>query len=60
MLLERVSRNNDRPLLQNGDKKKILEKLMDERHPIYAESDLVVDSDMGPHYKVVEEIIWKL
>ncbi len=60
MLLERVSRNDARPLLQGGDRKEVLERLLKERNPIYAEADLIVDSDQGPHYKVVDQIIWKL
>lgn len=60
MILERVSRNSDRPLLAGDNKREVLEKLIEERYPVYAEADLIVDSDNGPHYKVVDEIIWKL
>ncbi len=60
VLLERVERKNTRPLLETGDKREILEALMKKRYPIYSEADLVVDSSNGPHYKVVDEIIWKL
>ena len=42
------------------DKEEILKRLIEERYPIYGEADLVVDSDEGPHYKVVDTIIWKL
>ena len=44
MLLHRVSRRNNRPLLKNGDKREILERLIDERYPAYAEADLTVES----------------
>lgn len=60
VLVERVSRKDHRPLLEKGDKREILSKLIEARYPAYAEADLVVDSDSGPHYKVVEQIIWKL
>jgi shikimate kinase len=60
VLLDRVSRNDNRPLLNRGNPREILEKLIEVRYPIYAEADLVVDSDSGPHFKVVEQIIWKL
>ena len=60
VLVDRVSRNDARPLLAQGNQKEILERLIGVRYPIYAEADLVVDSDSGPHYKVVEQIIWKL
>ena len=60
MLVERVSRKDNRPLLAGCDKRKILEELIEKRHPIYAEADLIVESDEGAHYKIVEQIIWKL
>lgn len=48
LLLARVGRRNNRPLLKNGDPRAILARLMDERYPIYAEADVVVDSVDGP------------
>ena len=42
-LVRRVSSRNNRPLLQSGDPAEILAGLMEKRHPIYAEADLVVD-----------------
>ena len=60
VLVERVSRKESRPLLEKGDKRAILEKLIQDRYPIYEEADLIVDSSVGPHYKVVDEVIWKL
>lgn len=44
VLLQRVSRRNNRPLLKNGDKRKTLERLIEERYPTYAEADLTVES----------------
>jgi shikimate kinase len=57
VLLERVSRRDTRPLLATGDKGKILSKLMKERYPVYQEADIVIDSDDGPHEKVVQRIV---
>lgn len=57
VLLERVSRKRNRPLLERGDKSEILRRLMDERYPIYAEADITVDSNPGPHIAVVEQIV---
>lgn len=54
VLLERVQKRGHRPLLERGDKRAILRKLMDERYPVYAQADLVVDSGKGPHDKVVD------
>ncbi len=44
VLLSRTARRNDRPLLNNGDPRGTLMRLMKERHPIYAEADITVDS----------------
>ena len=60
ILVERVGRKNTRPLLEKGDKKAILQKLMDERYPIYQEADLVIESDNGAHDSVVDAIIRRL
>jgi shikimate kinase len=48
LLLGRVSRRNNRPLLKNGDPRTILARLIEERYPVYAEADLTVDSIDGP------------
>ena len=57
ILTERVSRRDTRPLLETGDKREILERLMTERYPIYEQADLTVDSSHGPHDNVVERVI---
>lgn len=43
LLLERVGRRRDRPLLNNGDRRATLEALVEERHPVYTEADIVID-----------------
>jgi shikimate kinase len=60
VLIERVSRRDNRPLLKTGDKGEILQRLMDERYLIYAESDIAIDSNFGPHEEVVSDIVSKL
>ena len=57
VILERVSRRNTRPLLETGDKEEILQQLIKERYPIYAEADIVVNSDNGSHMTIVDSII---
>jgi shikimate kinase len=57
ILIERVSRRNNRPLLENGDKAQLLKALMDKRCHIYEEADIIVDSTNGEHQLVVEKII---
>jgi shikimate kinase len=47
VLVERVSRRADRPLLKAGDPRAILGALIERRHPIYAGADVTVDSSDG-------------
>ncbi|MBW8908154.1 shikimate kinase [Mesorhizobium sp. RCC_202] len=42
LLMERVSKKPNRPLLKNSDPREVLEKLMVERYPVYATADLTV------------------
>lgn len=56
-LVHRVERRNTRPLLESGDKSAILQRLMDERYPIYAQADLTVQSADGPHDEVVRRVL---
>jgi shikimate kinase len=57
LLLARVSRRDDRPLLKAGDKRDVLARLIKERYPVYAEADIVVDSEDVPHDRMVEKIV---
>ena len=56
LLLERVSRRDNRPLLKQGNPREILKRLMDERYPVYAEADIIVDSQDGPPGPTVERV----
>lgn len=55
LLLSRVLRRNTRPLLQTGDPREILEKLIEERYPVYAQADVIVDSVDAPPEVTVEK-----
>ncbi|MEQ1619168.1 MAG: shikimate kinase [Terricaulis sp.] len=57
VLMKRVMRRNDRPLLQESDPRAVMERLMLERYPVYAEADIVVETGGGPHRSAVAEII---
>lgn len=48
ILLDRVTRHGDRPLLKGGDAKEKLWKILDAREPIYAQADLIVECDDSP------------
>ena len=57
VLMRRVKRRTDRPLLKTGDPAETLKRLMAERHPVYAEADVTIHSRDVPHEKMVDEII---
>ena len=57
VLVSRVMRRSDRPLLKQGDPRAILAELIERRHPIYAEADLVVDSGEGSPESTVTRAI---
>ncbi len=55
--LERTQRRNKRPLLENGDKEKVLRELMEQRDPLYREiSDLIIETDGRRVQTVAREI----
>ncbi len=60
LLVERTGRRNTRPLLQQGNPRKILQELADKRYPVYAEADICVESGSGAHEDVVNDIIHAL
>jgi shikimate kinase len=57
VLMRRVRKRSNRPLLQNADPEGTLRRLIEVRHPVYALADLMVDSHEAPHDRVVNEII---
>ena len=42
-LLRRVAGRTHRPLLNSGDPEVVLTRLMTQRHPVYAEADIIID-----------------
>lgn len=44
VLLSRTARRNTRPLLNEGDPRRILTELMAKRYPVYAQAHIVVDT----------------
>jgi shikimate kinase/3-dehydroquinate synthase len=48
VLLRRVAGRSHRPMLHGGDPAEIMQRLMDQRYPLYAEADVVVDCTDEP------------
>jgi shikimate kinase len=57
VLMKRIKRRGDRPLLKTDDPAATLTALIAERYPVYAEADLTVLSRDVPHEAIVEEIV---
>lgn len=57
VLFDRVRRRGNRPLLRQGDPREVLARLMDQRYPIYAEADIVVDSTAQPADRTTGQVI---
>ena len=57
VLMRRIKRRYDRPLLKTDDPGATLRALMDERYPVYALADVTVQSREVAHEKIVDEIV---
>ena len=57
VLMKRIRRRHDRPLLKTEDPIATLSKLLVDRDPIYAEADVTVISRDVTHEVIVDEII---
>ena len=57
VLMRRVRKRHNRPLLQNPDPEGTMRRLIEARHPIYALADVTVDSREIPHEKVVQDAL---
>jgi len=57
IIMRRVRRRADRPLLQTPDPAATVGRLMSEREPVYQRADLTIWSREVPHEKIVDECI---
>ncbi len=55
VIMKRVRRRADRPLLQTADPEGTVTRLLSEREPIYGHADLTIASRDVPHERIVEE-----
>ena len=55
VIMRRVKRRSDRPLLQTPDPEATVERLIREREPVYGQADVTVWSRDVPHEKIVDE-----
>jgi len=57
IIMRRVRRRADRPLLQTSDPAATVSRLMTEREPVYQHADITIASRDVPHEKIVEECL---
>jgi len=57
IIMKRVKRRTDRPLLQTADPVATVNRLLAEREPVYQHADLTIASRDVPHDRIVEEVI---
>jgi len=60
VLMERVVKKHNRPLLKNADPRAVMERLMRERHPVYALADLTVPTREERKEVIAGEVIASL
>jgi len=59
-LVKRTRRRDDRPLLKAGEPREVLKRLIDERYPVYAEADIVVDVDDEQPKETTERLLQRI
>lgn len=57
IIMRRVRRRSDRPLLQTADPEATVSRLLSEREPVYRHADITIASRDVPHDRIVDECI---
>ena len=57
VLMKRVRKRPNRPLLQTADPEATMRRFMEERYPVYSQADITILSRDGPHELVLDEIL---
>ena len=57
VLLARVKKRGNRPMLKTDDPEATLRRLIEERYPVYAEADIIIESREVPHDAMADEVI---
>lgn len=60
VLMKRVSRRDNRPLLRKGNATETMARLIRERYPTYGSAEIIAESREVPHDQIVSEIVGKL
>ena len=57
LLMERVAKKQNRPLLKNRDPRAVMEKLMADRYPVYALADVTVITRDAKREVITDEVL---
>lgn len=57
LLMKRVLKRQDRPLLKNSDPEGVMRGLIEQRYPVYALADVTVESRDVQHGQMVNDVI---
>jgi shikimate kinase len=60
LLMRRVAKRDNRPLLKTDNPEAVMRDLMDTRYPVYAKADITVESRDVPHDTIVADILERL
>jgi shikimate kinase len=60
LLMRRVAKRSNRPLLKTGEPEDVMRNLMETRYPVYALADVTVESRDVPHEVIVGETMERL
>jgi shikimate kinase len=57
LILQRVKRRSNRPLLRTSDPEAVVDRLLVQRNPVYAEADIHIQSRDVAHDVVIDDIL---
>jgi shikimate kinase len=57
LLMKRVRRRDNRPLLKAEDPEEVMRQLIAQRYPVYGQADVTVESKDVPHNSIVSDVI---
>jgi shikimate kinase len=60
LLMKRVRRRSNRPLLQTQDPEAVMRNLIEQRYPVYEQADITVQSRDVPHDQIVASCLQTL
>jgi shikimate kinase len=57
LLMKRVRRRDNRPLLKSENPEDVMQKLIEQRYPVYGQAQITVESRDVPHSSIVSDVI---